>query len=53
MKKAVLTIEIESELSLVELITTAKKALKVFDITDKGSFKVVQIQANRLKYKIK
>lgn len=53
MKKAILTIEVESDLSLVDLITVAKKALGVFEIGDKGTYKIVQVQANRIKYKMK
>lgn len=53
MKKAILTIEVDSNLSLLELISVAKKALNVFSVTEKGTYKITQIQANRLKYKMK
>lgn len=48
-KKAILTIEIESNLSLVDLKHIAKEALTVFNVTVKGTLKVVQVQANRIK----
>ncbi|MBK7380738.1 MAG: hypothetical protein IPJ03_17410 [Ignavibacteriales bacterium] len=48
-RKAVLTVEIESTLNLADLKEIAQKALTLFDVNAKGTYKVVQIQANRIK----
>ena len=49
MKKAIVTVEIESSLNLIDLLTLVKKAILNAKLEKEGFIKVVQIQGNRIK----
>ena len=49
MKKAIVTVELESSLGLVDLLDLVKKAILSAKLEKEGFLKVVQIQGNRIK----